>query len=178
MSPRSNKRGKGPARVNPGPGLFYCAPFRMGRALLFGVAYHHRGARQGVGGVAVCVRLVRAVVYGRAARDRIALASGAAERYLKRALVHEHELLRALGVRAAVRDRARVKLKVEHLKVPAGSCRGASLELLPYHRYGEAKYAQLGLRAPGSEFGTPSPEQLERWLGMARERGIETVSFK
>ena len=78
----------------------------------------------------------------------------------------------ALGVNAADEDMAAA------FDFIAGSCRGASLELLPYHRYGEAKYAQLGLRAPGSEFGTPSPEQLERWLGMARERGIETVSFK
>ena len=77
-----------------------------------------------------------------------------------------------LGVNAADEDMAAA------FDFVAGSCRGASLELLPYHRYGEAKYAQLGLRAPGSELGTPSPEQLERWLGMARERGIETVSFK
>ena len=77
-----------------------------------------------------------------------------------------------LGVNAADEDMAAA------FDFIAGSCRGASLELLPYHRYGEAKYAQLGLRAPGSELGTPSPEQLERWLGMARERGIETVSFK
>ena len=77
-----------------------------------------------------------------------------------------------LGVNAADDDMAAA------FDFIAGSCRGASLELLPYHRYGEAKYAQLGLEAPGSEFGTPAPEQIERWLGMARERGIETVSFK
>ena len=57
-------------------------------------------------------------------------------------------------------------------------CPGATLELLPYHRYGEGKYRRLGLALPDAAFGTPTPSQLERWRQMAREAGLTPVSFR
>ena len=59
------------------------------------------------------------------------------------------------------------------------NCPGAALELLPYHRYGEPKYAQLGLAKPSASFATPTPEQLAAWRKMA-ENGyhIKVVSYQ
>ena len=57
-------------------------------------------------------------------------------------------------------------------------CPGATLELLPYHRYGEGKYRRLGLALPDAAFGTPTPSQLESWRQMAREAGLTPVSFR
>lgn len=55
---------------------------------------------------------------------------------------------------------------------------GASLELLPYHRYGEDKYRQLGRKIPPDSFRIPTEEQLERWRAMARSAGLKVVSYK
>ena len=57
-------------------------------------------------------------------------------------------------------------------------CPGATLELMPYHRYGEDKYRQLGLVPPGEEFDIPGQAQMEHWQKMARDTGVETVSFR
>lgn len=58
-------------------------------------------------------------------------------------------------------------------------CPGASLELLPYHRYGEAKYDRLGLPHPTAAFTTPTQDELARWEQMAQgEYGIRVVSYK
>lgn len=58
-------------------------------------------------------------------------------------------------------------------------CPGAKLELLPYHRYGEAKYAKLGLPKPAADFATPSKAQLAHWGKMAAQTyGLEVVSYK
>ena len=57
-------------------------------------------------------------------------------------------------------------------------CPGATLELLPYHRYGEGKYRRLGLALLDAAFGTPTPSQLESWRQMAREAGLTPVSFR
>lgn len=57
-------------------------------------------------------------------------------------------------------------------------CPGATLELLPYHRYGEGKYRRLGLTPPGGEFAAPAPAQLGHWRQMARDAGVEVVSFR
>lgn len=54
----------------------------------------------------------------------------------------------------------------------------AKLEFLPYHRYGEAKYEQLGLALPDPRFATPSQAQLDHWATMAAARGIDVVSYK
>lgn len=59
-----------------------------------------------------------------------------------------------------------------------GNAPGAALELLPYHRYGEEKYRQLGLPPPDSAFGTPSAEQLGIWNELAGEYGLHVISFK
>lgn len=55
---------------------------------------------------------------------------------------------------------------------------GASLELLPYHRFGEEKYRQLGLPLPNSAFGIPSEEQLAHWRGMAESLGLTLASYQ
>lgn len=54
----------------------------------------------------------------------------------------------------------------------------ARLEFLPYHRYGEAKYKQLGMALPDEGFATPSKEQIEDWSKKAASYGITTVSYK
>lgn len=53
-----------------------------------------------------------------------------------------------------------------------------SLELLPYHRFGEEKYRQLGLALPSDDFDIPSAEQLTRWNNMACGFGLRVVSYK
>ena len=59
------------------------------------------------------------------------------------------------------------------------NCPGAALELLPYHRYGEPKYAQLGLAKPSASFATPTAEQLAVWRKMAEnEYQIKVVSYQ
>lgn len=55
---------------------------------------------------------------------------------------------------------------------------GASLELLPYHRFGEEKYRRLGLPLPDAAFEIPTAEQLRRWEGMACDSGLSVVSYK
>ena len=55
---------------------------------------------------------------------------------------------------------------------------GVPLELLPYHRFGEEKYRRLGLPLPDSAFTAPTEEQMRRWGSMAREFGIQEVSYK
>ena len=53
----------------------------------------------------------------------------------------------------------------------------AGVELLPYHRFGEEKYRQLGLPLPDGHFGIPPEEQLEHWRRMARGDGLSAVSY-
>ena len=58
-------------------------------------------------------------------------------------------------------------------------CPGAKLELLPYHCYGEGKYAELGLPRPSADFAAPTKAQLARWEALAAQQyGIEVVSYK
>lgn len=55
----------------------------------------------------------------------------------------------------------------------------ASLELLPYHKYGEKKYEELGIKPPREDFATPSAEELSRFEKLAMdEYGINVVSYK
>ena len=54
----------------------------------------------------------------------------------------------------------------------------ASLEFLPYHRYGENKYKELGMDLPDEGFGTPTQEQLDAWKARAAEYGIHVVSYR
>ena len=55
---------------------------------------------------------------------------------------------------------------------------GASLELLPYHRFGEEKYKELGLPLPDPAFGIPTREQMARWEDQAKAMGISVVSYR
>jgi pyruvate formate lyase activating enzyme len=54
----------------------------------------------------------------------------------------------------------------------------AAVELLPYHRYGEEKYRQLGLPVPDPSFGIPTGEQLEHWRALACGIGLRVVSYR
>lgn len=55
---------------------------------------------------------------------------------------------------------------------------GAKLEFLPYHRFGEEKYRQLGLSLPPAEFATPPSEEIADWRRKAKEWGVPTVSYR
>lgn len=54
----------------------------------------------------------------------------------------------------------------------------ASLELLPYHRYGESKYDTLGLTRPNSHFEIPSEEKMQTLRDLACRYGLKVVSYK
>ncbi len=54
----------------------------------------------------------------------------------------------------------------------------AKLELLPYHTFGEGKYAELGMPLPPASFQTPSQGEIEAWNEAARKVGIETISYR
>lgn len=54
----------------------------------------------------------------------------------------------------------------------------ASLELLPYHRFGEEKYGQLGMQPPDAHFGVPAREQLAHWSKEACAMGIRIADYK
>ena len=47
-----------------------------------------------------------------------------------------------------------------------------AVELLPYHRFGKAKYQTLDRPYPGKAFTTPSPEQLEAARRIFEEHGV------
>ena len=53
-----------------------------------------------------------------------------------------------------------------------------AVEFLPYHRYGEAKYQQLGKKPPDSRFEIPTQEQLQGWEQLAARMGLRVVSYK
>lgn len=53
-----------------------------------------------------------------------------------------------------------------------------SLELLPYHRYGESKYDALGLARPDPRFEIPSEEKMQELRGMACSFGLNVVSYR
>ncbi len=57
-------------------------------------------------------------------------------------------------------------------------CPEVGLEFLPYHRYGESKYGQLGLPLPGADFKTPAQERLKEWEKLAGEYGLRVVSYR
>lgn len=54
----------------------------------------------------------------------------------------------------------------------------AKLELLPYHTFGEGKYAELGMPLPPASFQTPSQSEIDAWYEVARKIGIETISYR
>lgn len=54
----------------------------------------------------------------------------------------------------------------------------AALEFLPFHRFAEVKYTDLGLPLPDPSFQCPSDRQLERWKRQAEEQGVRVVSYR
>ena len=55
---------------------------------------------------------------------------------------------------------------------------GAALELLPFHRFGEEKYRQLGMPLPSETFTVPDRAQMDRWSAMAETEGLTLVSYR
>ena len=55
---------------------------------------------------------------------------------------------------------------------------GASIELLPYHCYGEAKYEALGLPLPSAAFQTPDAQRMEQLEGFIQAAGVPTIRFR
>lgn len=54
----------------------------------------------------------------------------------------------------------------------------AELELLPYHRFGEAKYLKLNKALPPESFLVPEAAVIEKLKDIAIKKGIKTVDFK
>lgn len=54
----------------------------------------------------------------------------------------------------------------------------AKLELLPYHKWGEEKYRELGLELPSGSFAIPSEEEISMWRIMALQYCITSVSYR
>lgn len=52
------------------------------------------------------------------------------------------------------------------------------MELLPYHRYGEDKYRQLGMTYNSEIFRTPTKEELKHLNQIIEAEGVRVVSFK
>ncbi len=71
---------------------------------------------------------------------------------------------------AAAMEGAFAFLRDNHLDV--------DLEFLPYHRYGEAKYKELGMDLPSEDFGIPTAEQLDAWTKKAESYGLRVVSYR
>lgn len=55
---------------------------------------------------------------------------------------------------------------------------GVDIELLPYHRYGEEKYRELGMHLPKETFGIPTEEEMEKWREWARSYGLRPISYR
>lgn len=67
---------------------------------------------------------------------------------------------------------------MDSLKFIKQELNGAKLEFLPYHTLGEGKYKELGLELPPKEFTRPEDREIEHWAQMARDMGIQVVSYK
>lgn len=52
------------------------------------------------------------------------------------------------------------------------------MELLPYHSYGEDKYAQLGLPYPADMFRTPTLDEMAHLNSLIEKEGVQLISFK
>ena len=65
---------------------------------------------------------------------------------------------------------ATAKFVFEHLPSALG------IELLPYHRLGESKYAALGISYSLKHIQTPSDEHMEELRQMVRDCGLKVIS--
>ena len=71
-----------------------------------------------------------------------------------------------------------IRILLETLKFIRHELNGAKLEFLPYHTLGEGKYKELGMKLPPKEFARPKDEEIEHWAQIARDMGIQVVSYK
>lgn len=51
------------------------------------------------------------------------------------------------------------------------------IELLPYHKFGEEKYFELGMGLPDENFGIPDAHQMKCWRQMAIGEGLQIASY-
>ncbi len=54
----------------------------------------------------------------------------------------------------------------------------AKLEFLPYHRFGESKYKELGLPLPDASFATPDDTLIKQFTELAQQYHIQVISYR
>ena len=87
--------------------------------------------------------------------------------------VHEDIRIRVPVIPGLNDDLANLEATADFLASLAGARR---VDLLPYHRIGEAKFARLGLDYALSDLRSPTPQRLEALAAVFRDRGLVTTA--
>jgi len=87
--------------------------------------------------------------------------------------VHEDIRIRVPVIPGLNDDLANLEATADFLASLAGARR---VDLLPYHRIGEAKFARLGLDYALSDLRSPTPQRLEALAAVFRDRGLDTTA--
>jgi len=87
--------------------------------------------------------------------------------------VHEEIRIRVPVIPGLNDDLANLEATADFLASLAGARR---VDLLPYHRTGEAKFARLGLDYALSDLRSPTPQRLEALAAVFRDRGLDTTA--
>ena len=87
--------------------------------------------------------------------------------------VHEDIRIRVPVIPGLNDDLANLEATADFVAALAGARR---VDLLPYHRIGEAKFARLGLDYALSDLRSPTPQRLEALAAVFRDRGLVTTA--